>query len=299
MARDGDFNSIQRYLKLWGFVNVEKSNRKSVNIPMGSGMKNLLTAPLKFNVNLLEIILCSLALNYRQKHDNKNKNENTNKTENNNVRMKKEILKVIDWLFKQVTNNNREPIRIEWTILNTIGQFSCQLKIDNIDSDTMPYCIRNLDMVNSILEYLISNKIQCIFPEAGFCVSFDIYIRFLGSTCSLEGESLYLFTHDINHCVSDKNNEYYDCYTKLLIQCLINLDKLIFNGFEIEYKQSNKLTISSIRKRIENYDQDINQCRYIRDDYSNLQSIIWQNVSETSHKNITQLIGESRYKFHY
>ena len=305
-ARDGDFNSMQRYLKLWDFVNVEKSHKKSVKIPLGSGMKKLLTVPLKFNVNLFEIILSSLALNYRQKHENKNKNKNKNKNnnDNNNVRMKKEILKVIDWLFKQITNNNREAIRIKRTTLNTIAHFSCTLEMENINSDIMPHCFRNLDMVNTILEYLISNKIQCVFPPwpTNFYTDyFDIYIGFLDSTCTFTQESLPVFVHHINHYINDKNinNEYCNFYKKFLIQCLINLDKLFFNAFEIEYRQSNKLAFSSIRTRIENYDQVVNQCKNIRAHFANLQSFIWQNVSQTSHKNITQLIGASRNKFHH
>ena len=306
-GKNGDFNSIQRYLKLWDFISclsTRKVDRKSVNINMG--MKRLLTVPLKYNLKLFEIILSNLALKYRHKDDHLNKNNNNSKNNNNNddTRIKEEILKVIDWLFKQLTNNNQETFRMEWTILNTIGQFSCKFNpednIEDDDSNSVELCLVNLDMVNRILEYLISNNIKCVFPPTGFHIDyFDIYIKFVGSTCGLTEESLDIFMVEIKDWVVDENNKYYHCYGKFLIKCLINIDKLIFNGFEIEYNGSNESTYSSIRRRIETYDDNVNKhTNFRRDNYTHLQSIIWQNVSQISHKNITQLIGESRNKFY-
>ena len=106
---DGDFGSQQRYKSVWvGELDIRYMNKNAIR-STNLSIKESLTINLRDNNNFnpFEIILHNLGLAYK---DNKNKYKNKNEM----IKLEKKIFNVIKWLFKQLTNNNKEPFVMKW-----------------------------------------------------------------------------------------------------------------------------------------------------------------------------------------
>ena len=158
--------------------------------------------------------------------------------------------------------------------------------------------IPDFSMINKILDYLVDNKIKCRFDDKVNHV--DMYYIFLGNVWLIPFDQFESILPDISKSVCDKNDTYYDCLGKYLIECLIKVDELIINGYKNTYLYMSKSTIRDTLSAIKEYDDNINVRTvfnphvYLYVDNEIAISIIEmfrQHVSSTSHPNIMKLIS--------
>ena len=306
---DGDFGSQERYKALWNELNNNNVNKKIFQRNLS--IKESLTISLRYDFSAYEIILRNLGLVYK---DNKNKYKNDNKNRNEMIKLQKKILNVIKWLFKQLTNNNKEPFIMRSLILNILVTFTDKIYLnlvndDNDDDDRFKALgdkrwIPDFSMINEILGYLVDNKIKCrlavhserFYDNLNYP---DIYRRFLQSVWQLPLEDFESMLSDVVESISDKNDKYYHCLGKYLIECLIKIDQLIVNGYKNTYLYMSKSTIRQVLSAIKEYDDNMNgrnvfsrqEYVYIPDTHIPIIQIFCEHVSPTSHPNIMQLIS--------
>ena len=266
-------------------------------------IRESLTISLRHDFNAFEVILRNLGLVYK---DNKNKYTNKNEM----MKLQKKILDVIKWLFEQLTNNNKDLFVMKWTfLLRILCVFSDKIYLnDNNDDDDddddrfRVYAadekwIPDFSMINQILGYLIDHKIKCRFH--GTVNHPEIYLHFLTSVLPLNSEEFERILSAVARSLSDKNNKYYDCFGKFLIECLIKIDELIINGYKNTYLYMTKATIRKTLSAIKQYDDDMNGRTvfsglvyvHIPDYLMPVIQMFCEHVSPTSHPNIMKLIS--------